>query len=254
MNKFLSQSQVFLKRNAPTILTCLGGIGVVATSVLAVKATPKAMKKIEETKEAKGEDLTKIEIVKAAAPAYIPAILLGASTIACIFGANTVNKRRQASLMSAYALLDTSFKEYKNTVTELYGEEADDKIKAGLAQDKYDEEEDDILVEDGKELFFDMFSNRYFQSTIEDVQRAEYRINRDLVMRDYVSLNEFYSHLGIPTIPAGNELGWSVGGNLACYWQSWIDFSHKKALIDDDMECCIITMITEPIPDYNNYA
>lgn len=252
MSKLLSQSQLFLKRNAPTILTCMGGVGVVVTSVLAVKATPKALKRIEVAKEEKGDDLTKLEIVKVAGPAYIPAIVFGASTIACIFGANALNKQRQAALMSAYALLDASYKDYKNKVVELYGEEADGRIKEGLAKDKYEEE--DILVEDGKQLFFDMFSNRYFQSTIEAVQRAEYRINRDLVMRDYVSVNEFYKHLGIPGIDGGDELGWSVGGNLACYWQSWIDFDHKKTFIDDDLECHIITMQQEPIIDFNDYV
>lgn len=252
MNKLVHQSQVFLKRNAPTILTCIGGLGVIATSVLAIKATPKALKLMEEAKEEKGEDLTKLEVIRVAGPSYIPAIVVGASTIACIFGANILNKHRQASLMSAYALLDASFKEYKNKVIELYGEEADSNVKVGLAQDKYDEEE--IEVEDGKQLFYDMFSDRYFQSTIEVVQRAEYRVNRDLVMREYVGLNEFYQHIGIPEIEGGNELGWSIGGNLATYWQSWIDFDHKKALIDDDLECYIITMLVEPTPNYADYV
>ena len=43
----------FLKRNASTILTCVGAVGVVATSVMAVKATPKALILLE---KAKGED------------------------------------------------------------------------------------------------------------------------------------------------------------------------------------------------------
>ena len=35
----------FWHRNASTVLTCLGGARVVVTSVMAVKATPKALKK-----------------------------------------------------------------------------------------------------------------------------------------------------------------------------------------------------------------
>lgn len=46
----------FWHRNASTVLSCLGGVGVVATSVLAVKATPKALKLIDKAKEEKGED------------------------------------------------------------------------------------------------------------------------------------------------------------------------------------------------------
>ena len=140
MNNLLSRSKLFCKRNGSTILTCIGGAGVVATTVLAVKATPKAIKLLEKAEEEKGEKLTKTEIVKVAGPVYIPTILSGASTIACIFGANILNKRKQASLMSAYALLDNSYKEYRGMVSELYGEEAEERIKSELAKDKYDED------------------------------------------------------------------------------------------------------------------
>lgn len=83
------------------------------TAVMAVKATPKALRLIEEAEKEKGKKLTKTETVKVAWTPYIPTVLVGASTIACIFGANVLNKRRQAALMSAYALLDSSYKEYK---------------------------------------------------------------------------------------------------------------------------------------------
>ena len=126
--KLISKSQLFLKRNAPTILTCMGGVGVVATTVMAVKATPKALTLLEEAKEEKGEVLTELEVVKTIAPCYIPTILMGAATISCIFGANILNKRQQASLASAYALLSTSYKEYKDKVEEMMGEGANEQI------------------------------------------------------------------------------------------------------------------------------
>lgn len=46
--------RLFTKRNTSTVLTCLGGVGVVATTVLAVKAMPKALQLIEEEKQKKG--------------------------------------------------------------------------------------------------------------------------------------------------------------------------------------------------------
>ena len=100
----LQSSMLFLKKNASTILTCIGSAGVIATSVMAVKATPKALALLENAETEKGEGLTKIEKIKVVGPAYIPAVLIGASTIACIFGANILNQRQQAALMSAYAL------------------------------------------------------------------------------------------------------------------------------------------------------
>lgn len=99
-------AKLFIKKNASTILTGLGTIGVVATSVMAVKATPRALDLIEKAEKEKGDELTKWETVKVAGPTYLPAILLGTSTIACIFGAQILNQRQQAALMSAYDFLE----------------------------------------------------------------------------------------------------------------------------------------------------
>lgn len=243
--------RLFFKRNASTILTCIGGAGVVVTAVLTAKATPKALQLIQAEEQKKGEELTKTEKVKVAAPVYIPAMLAGTSTLACIFGANILNKRTQASLISAYGVLDQSYKEYKKKVIEEFGEETDKHIQQEIAKDKY--KESDISEEDGKELFFDQYSGRYFRSTIEDVQRAEYRINRDLVMREYATINEFYELLGIEPIEGGDEIGWTVGMNLDYYWQTWIDFSHSKIETDDGIECHMIMIFEEPCADFMNY-
>lgn len=251
MNKLVHQSKLFLRRNGSTILTVAGGVGVVVTSVMAVKATPKALMVLEEAREEKGDELTTLEKINVAGPAYIPAVLTGTATIACIFGANMLNKRQQASLVSAYALLDSSYKEYKNKVDELYGENAHEKVVEEIAKDHYTEED---KTKDNEILFFDEFSGRYFNSTIEKVQLAQYRVNRDLFMRGYVYLNEFYEHLGIAPVDPGYELGWSEGGNLDRYWQAWIDFTYNKTLIDDDLECYIITMFEEPYPDFGDYS
>lgn len=251
MNKLLSQSKRFLKRNSSTILTCIGAAGVIATTVTAVKATPKAMSLIQNAEEEKGEKLTKLEVVQVAGPVYIPSIMIGASTIACIFGANALNKRNQAALMSAYALVDNSFKEYKNKVSELYGEETDMRIREELAKDKY--EESGIVAEDEKQLFYDEYSKRYFNSTMEDVTKAEYNLNRALALSDYACLNEFYDLLGLPRTDYGDDLGWSVFQLVEMYWHSWIDFHHEKVVMDDGLECYIITMVHPPEDDFTDY-
>jgi hypothetical protein len=244
MNDLVRQSKLFVKRNASTILTCVGGVGVVTTSVLAVKATPKALALLDEAKEEKGEELTKMEVVRVAGPAYIPAVISGVSTLACIFGANILNKKQQASLASAYALLDSSYKDYKKKVAELYGNEANAEIRKELAKDKYEEVEDkEILQEDdGKQLFYDAYSERYFRATNETVLRAEYTINKRLHEDSYVSLNELYNLLGIAEVDYGDVVGWS----------SWIDFYHEKIELEDGMECFIINA-TEPSTEFEDY-
>lgn len=250
MNSFLRRSKVFINRNAPTILTVVGGIGVVVTTVMAVKATPKALALLEQAKEEKGEDLTTFETVKVAGPAYAPSVVVGASTIACIFGANALNKKQQAALMSAYALLDSSYKDYKKKVEELYGEDADANVRSELAKDNYEE----TPVEDGKQLFYDEFSERYFESTMEKVMKAEYEINRIIAIDGGVFLNEFYELLEIPTIEYGNYMGWSACEMYECgYGYSWLDFKHEKVVMDDGLECYIISFYQYPSYDFLDY-
>lgn len=252
MNNLLNRSQLFLKRNAPTILTCVGAVGVVATSVMAVKATPKALTRLEEAREEKGEDLTKVEIAKVAGPAYIPAVVTGAATIACIFSANVLNKRKQAALMSAYALLDNSYKEYKKKVTELYGEDADQRVREEIAKDKY-EERDISLEDETKQLFYDQFSDRYFESTMEDVLRAEYNVNKTLQTHGGLYLNEFYEMLDIPPVDYGDHLGWSASEVYDMCWESWVDFQHQKVAMDDGFDCYIISISPDPTFGFEDY-
>lgn len=249
MNSLLQVTQQFIKKNASTILTCIGGAGVVATSVMAVKATPKAMKLIEAKKEEKGEKLTVLETIETAGMTYVPTVITGAATIACIFGANVLNQRKQAALMSAYALLDNSYKEYKKKVDELYGEGSDQEIRDELAKDKYEH----VEVDYGKRLFYDEFSERYFEATTEDVLRAEYNINRLLSQGGGVFLNEFYDELGLETVDYGDYLGWSSWEIVETLCYCWIDFSHRKVVMDDGLECTIISMHFEPTFDFENY-
>jgi hypothetical protein len=188
--------------------------------------------------------------VVVAAPAYIPTVVTGAATIACIFGANVLNKRQQASMASAYALLDSSYKDYRNKVKELYGEEAERQVVEKIAKDKYDES--DISSED-KLLFYEEFSGRFFESTMEDVVRAEYEINKKISLWGGADLNDFYDLLNIPKVDYGHFLGWSEGGLMEATWTNWLDFQHEKTPMEDGMECIIITMSHEPMYDYEYY-
>lgn len=251
LQKLSFKSKGFLRNNSATILTSIGAIGVIGTAVLTAKATTKANGILEEAKIMKGENLTVKEKIVVAGPTYAPAILIGTATIACVFGANILNKRHQAALISAYTMLDQSYKQYKNKVDELYGEGSSNDVLKAIAEDEY--EKISIRVDDEKELFYDEYSNRYFESTKEKVKEAQYTLNRNLVIRDYAYLNEWYEALDLDLLDGGYELGWTMGQCMDMYWQPWIDFTHSKIELDDGRECNVIRMIGEPIPDFENY-
>lgn len=250
MNNLLTVSKRFVKKNSSIILTCVGAAGVVATTVSAVKATPKALKLIEEAEKEKGDDLSKWETIQVAAPTYIPTVLLGIGTITCVFGAHMVNQRTQAALTSAYALLDQTHKEYKKKVEEMYGEGADQEVKAELAKDKY--KDIDIDEEDELPLFYDEFSKRYFNAKNEDILYAEYEINKLLNTNGVVSLNDYYNLVGLDPVDYGEYLGWSSAQMYEHFWDDWLYFHHTKVEMDDGLECYIIDY-TEPFANYLDY-
>lgn len=259
MNNFLHQAKLFCKRNGSTILTSIGGVGVVITTVMAVNATPKALQNIDEAKKEKGEELTKLEIVKVAGSEYIPTIIVGAATVACIFGANVLNKRRQAALVSAYALVDSSFKQYKHKLKDIYGEEAHREIVEAIAVEKAEDVgvrapgyvDNNVLFVDEQcgetRLFYDEYGDRFFEATLEQVIASEYHLNRNYVLRGYVTLNEFYDFLGIEPTDYGSEVGWNIESEFY-----WIDFDHYQTEIKG-RKCIIISTPLAPDMEWQEY-
>ena len=245
MNKFT--------KALPTVLSIVSVVGLTATVVTAVRATPKAVKILEEREAEKGEKLTAKETVKATWKCYVPAAAIGVGTAVCILGANALNRKTQVSLASAYALVSNAYGKYKGKVVELYGKEAHDKIVSSIAAEKsnampitagsfiknscldFDEKEEEML-------FYDVFSGRYFTSTMSKVLQAEYHLNRNYVLAGGVEINQFYDFLGISRVDGGDTVGWS------CYDGEiqWIDFDHNKTTTDDGLEVHTIEMIFEP--------
>lgn len=260
----MNKTRLFLNKHSSTILTFIGAAGVVATSVLAVKATPKALKLIEDERQRREDskiifdndglsiervivpDLTTLEKVKLAWKPYIPAVITGVSTIVCIFGANYLNRRTQASLMSAYALLDSTYKEYREKTKELYPEDTTN-FEHEIIRSKFNP---DMELDEDKELFYDFQAMRYFQSTMEEVQNAEYVLNKKLAMDGFACLNDFYEILGEKPIPYGYQLGWSTITSDKSYGDNALKFDYDKAEIVEGLECNIITITYPPSLEY----
>lgn len=240
--RMCGKSRLYLKRSSPTILCCVAAIGVVGTAVSSVKATPKAMKLLKDATDEKGEELSRVEMIITAAPLYLPAAAIGAGTIFCIFGANALNKRQQARLMSAYALLKNYHKEYRDKLIDLYGKEADVEIRNAMIRDRCNYHQINSDDPDGKVIFYDEISGESILRYEREIIDAEYHFNRNFTMRGYAFLNEFYEFLGMPMTEYGGTVGWSMSSGIM-----WVDFEHR--LIDNDdggPACYSIDMIFAP--------
>lgn len=253
-----------MKKHSSLLISIVSGIGVVTTTALAIKATPKALKLIDEEKQKRSkvitktiyaddkkyetsqieyEDLNTLDIIKVAWKPYIPTGISMFSTLICIFGNTYLNYKTQTSLISAYAILDKSYREYIDKTKELYGEDADKEIKRKIASSNIDS---NCIHKEDKKLFFEFQTMRYFESTIEEVVMAENMLNQELAATGYVSMNDFFRFLHLNPLPYANHIGWCDYGD---YHE--IEFQHEKIELDDGLECILINMDAWSI-DFDN--
>jgi hypothetical protein len=254
----MSKLSVFFKaarntasKHSPEILTGIGIAGMITTTVLAVKATPKALKLMDDARYDKEEDLTVPEKVKVTWKCYIPATLLGLASVGCLIGANSVNLRRKAALATAYKLSETALAEYKEKVIETVGEEKAKDIRSAIAKDKMEKnpvtKSEVIITDKGESLFCDSISGRYFKSDMNTIEKAVNTINRRLLNEMSVSLTEFYSEIGLSPTSLSEELGWNMNEG-----QIEIDFSSQ--ITDDGRPCIYIEYEIAPRYDYHKFV
>ncbi len=247
-------ARLFIKKNAGTILSVMGSIGVVATAITAARAAPKAIKLLDDAREEKGSKLSKMEIAQIGFKTYLPVGLVSAATITCIMSANVLSRNKQANITSAYALLDQSYKGYRRKVIEMYGEETDHKIIEAIAVDRAKEvhisasymfDNVDLSLDDrsGKPaLWYEEYSKRFFEATIEQILSAEYHLNRNYILRGCATINEMYDFFGLDPVEWGDDLGWEPMDES----EFWIEFNHFKAKLDDGTEFYILDLPFAP--------
>lgn len=245
------------RKHSPEILTGIGIAGMLSTTVLAVRATPKALMLIEEKKREKkfaGEqpELTKVEIAKTAWKPYIPAAVTGVASVACLVGASSVNARRNAALAAAYALSESTLADYKEKVVETIGEKKAQEVKDAIAKDKVENDpvsrKEVIITDKGETLCYDALSGRYFKSDIEYIRRAVNNLNERLLFDTHISLNEYYDEIGLEEIfPMGENLGWTVDPDSANKGLIELDFSSQLA---EGTPCLVVGFRNAPRYDY----
>lgn len=250
--KFIKSAQLAVTKHSPEILTGIGIAGMVTTTILAVKATPKALKIIEEKKNDEGvEELTVKETVKATWKCYIPATVTGAASVACLVGASSVNARRNAALATAYKLSETALAEYRDKVIETVGEKKEHLIREKVDKERIDKnpvsKNEVIITERGNTLCYESTSGRYFKSDIEQIKKAINEINRIMLLDMYVSLNEFYDELGLDHTSVGDYLGWNIDDRN-------IEPDFSSHIADDGTPCIVVNYSVAPHYGYSNLA
>lgn len=240
-----------ISRHSPEILTGIGIAGMVTTTILAVKATPKAIKLIEAEKQAKHVDtLSPVDTVKTVWKCYIPAAMTGVSSIACLIGSNAINAKRNAALTTVYTLSEMARNEYKEKVIETIGEKKERTIKEKVDAERIKKDpvskKEVIITEKGTTLCYDHVFGRYFKSDIDLINRAMNKINREIVINMYASLNDFYAELGLSPVEMGYDLGWNIDDGT-------IEIEPSSQLADDGTPCLVIDYSVSPKYNYSRF-
>lgn len=250
---------------APVILSIIGAAGVVLTSVLTAKETPKAAKKLEEVK--KNPECKKIDVLKTVVPCYIPAIVSGTITIASIVSSTIISKKTEASLTATCMMLDQGWRKYKGQVKKVIGEKAHlDILDAQAKEDYVAQEVDKVEVPDDRELYWEEHVG-YFLAKPIDLAFAYGDLNQRLQVEDYVGKTWFFAMLYNLLIDANAELlnkdikpeelniGWSADYLIEAYEYVWIHMS----LVESEEEyngrkVTKVIFFEDPIFDPGNYG
>lgn len=172
LTRTFNRMSLKLQKHSPEILLVAGTVGVVASTVMACKATLKVEEIVDDAKQkidtihevaadpAMAEKYSEEDSKKDLAIVYTqtavkfiklygPAVVLGVASLGCMIGSNRILNKRNAALAAAYAAVDKSFKEYRGRVIERFGEKMDKELRYNI---KAQEVEETTTDENGNEV------------------------------------------------------------------------------------------------------
>jgi hypothetical protein len=252
--RLISGAQYQIKKHSPEILLVAGLAGTVVGTILACKATTKVNQIMEDkekalkdvhtcledetidyTEEDSKKDTTIIytqtglRLIKL----YAPAVGVTLLSFSSIIAGHKIMKKRNIALAAAYAIVDKSFKKYRENVIEKFGEGVDQELRFNLKSKEVKKKDENgktiketlnYVDPDGNPLdhiseyarFFDAASRNFEKDpeyNMMFLRRQQDWANEVLKSRGHLFLNEVYDMLDIPRSKAGQIVGWVYDKN-----------------------------------------
>lgn len=274
MSKLKDKANLLLeltKKYSPELLTGTAIVGLIGTTVMAYRCSPKAHAIIEKKREdeayieycgkinpdqdqvyeKKAKRRLVLETVKELTPVLLPPVILGTATTACIIGSNRISSKRIAVISTAYAISEKAVKELNLKMNDVLGEKKAKTIKDAIVKDKLDknpppkDESQILLTGNGDVLCMDSFSGRYFRSNAEKIGQAINELSALARDEMYVTLNDFYYAIHLPQLKMGDDLGWSVDDEI----KGSIPITISAQLTEDRQPCLCIDYEIRPLKE-----
>lgn len=277
-----------VKKASPELLLAGGVVCIIGGTVMACKATKKATKVLEEhnqnlddiqereelsndpdeelelyTDSEKKHDKIRVythtagELVKT----YAPSIAVIGLGVALIFTSHGIMRKRNATLIAAYNVLDASFRKYRGRVVEEYGKEKDKEFCLGARKQdvnyiEMDEDGNGRQVKDKGYVFGDPASPYVFNfsrytswqwdgnplSNLATLRNAENWACDQLRIQKHLFLNDVLKRLGMDPVPNGQLVGWLFDESEGHQGDNFVDFglcegyasAHDEIMCDQD--------------------
>jgi hypothetical protein len=253
--KTFHRGVLLTKKFSPQILTGVGVVGVVASTIMAGKATLKlepvvadvkaevaVAKELKHTKTADEysstqykRDITQaytrgaMDLVKI----YGPAATTLTVSLVCLVSAQGIMHKRNAAIAAAFKSTEQAFAEYRARVKEEFGEDKDRDFRAGIRDVEVTDEDGTkrIAAHIDHQLDASRYARFFDEGNPNWEKKAEYNLlflksvqnhmNDLLHVRGHVMLNDVYDRLGFDRTPEGAIVGWLMGGE----GDNYIDFN-----------------------------
>lgn len=230
-NKSLNTLSKWVRKNLPTILTWASAVATAGALYYTGKATVKAVRTYDELKQ-ENPQVSKKEVVKAVIPYYIPAAGFAATSIACSFGSNHINAKRQRVLAGALMMSNEALQSFKKKVEEKLEPKKLEEITQEQAQEKH-AQSTAVLDPQDRITVFDKFTHFKFETTYSQLSNAMFEVNRRLNHNDgfycggSVPYSDFYRWMGVNVPEPFRAYSWDTVLMHDEFDTSWVDFFMK---------------------------
>lgn len=240
-------------KRSPELLAGSGIACFLASTVLAVKATPAAAKKLEKKKEELNvEKLPIKETVQTVWKDYLPAALSSVGGVCFITASVSTSNKRYMALGTSYGLLKDFAYTYREKVIETIGEKKDEKIRNEIQQEKMDRDKIDeskiIINGNGTTLFKDSLTGQYFRMDINKFKQKALELANDELNENYVGVPDWLLELGLNIPETMMGLGWSITDQGKAVT---VDFTACQARQYNDEPCLVVEYSPMPISDFD---
>lgn len=211
---FIRRTNKYTHRHSPLIMTAIGVAGVATTAYLTAVASFKAARAIDADEEKMGISDDPLQRFREQAAItwkfYIPAASTAVVTVGAIAYANRLGSKRTAAAVSAYAVTERAFAQYRDKVVEQIGNHKEQVIRDDIARDEVAKKKPDtvILAGSGEALCCELHTGRYFMCSMESLRKAQNDVNARIMHELYISLDEFYYIIGLNPTATSGDLGW----------------------------------------------